>query len=191
MRGGIGWLTLRRGLTILGLIAVCVVAPLIWVTLLRRTVRQQTGIIRARLESELRLETKYRRLFERNLAAVFSWRPDGTIVDCNLAFARMLGFESREQLIGRSYWDFQVDPAHRERVVRRAATRGGVEQSGGKPAPGRWRHGASAEEHHARPHRGGNGLRNDRHRCDAAPAESGRTADEPGTRPSSSRSTIL
>ncbi len=116
VRGGIGWLTLTRGLTILGLIAVCVAAPLIWVTLLRRTVRQQTGTIRARLESEMRLDTKYRRLFERNLAAVFSWRPDGTIVDCNLASARMLGFESREQLIGRSYWDFQVDPDHRAQL---------------------------------------------------------------------------
>jgi diguanylate cyclase (GGDEF)-like protein/PAS domain S-box-containing protein len=116
VRGGIGWLTLRRGLTILGVIAVCVAVPLIWVTLLRRTVRRQTAIIRARLESELRLETKYRRLFERNLAGVFSWRPDGTIIDCNPAFARMLGFESREQLIGRSYWDFQVDPDQREEL---------------------------------------------------------------------------
>jgi diguanylate cyclase (GGDEF)-like protein/PAS domain S-box-containing protein len=114
--GGNGWLTLRRGLIILGCMAICVIVPLIWVTQLRRTVRQQTGIIRARLENELQLETKYRRLFERNLAAVFSWRPDGVIVDSNLAFARLLGFKSREEVIGRSYWDFQVDPAHREQL---------------------------------------------------------------------------
>jgi diguanylate cyclase (GGDEF)-like protein/PAS domain S-box-containing protein len=98
--------------------ALCVIVPLIWVTSLRRTVRQQTAMIRARLESELHLETKYSRLFERNLAAVFSWRPDGTIVDCNLAFARMLGLEAREDLIGRSYWDFHVDPDHREQLTR-------------------------------------------------------------------------
>jgi diguanylate cyclase (GGDEF)-like protein/PAS domain S-box-containing protein len=104
-----GWLTLRRGLGILGVIGLCVVAALTWIVLLRRTVRKQTGIIRSRLENELQLETKYRRLFERNLAAVFSWRPDGTIVDCNLAFAKLLGFEAREQLIGRSYCDFQVN----------------------------------------------------------------------------------
>jgi diguanylate cyclase (GGDEF)-like protein/PAS domain S-box-containing protein len=114
VRGGIGWLTLRRGLTILGLMAACVIVPLIWVTSLRRTVRGQTAIIRARLESEMRLETKYSRLFERNLAAVFSWRPDGTVVDCNMAFARMLGFQSRELLIGRSCHEFQADPAQRE-----------------------------------------------------------------------------
>jgi diguanylate cyclase (GGDEF)-like protein/PAS domain S-box-containing protein len=114
--GGPGWLTFRRGLTLLGLMALCVVIPLIWITVLRRTVRRQTATIRARLESEMRLETKYSRLVERNLAAVYSWQPDGTISDCNLAFARMLGFESREDLIGRSYWDFQVDSEHREQL---------------------------------------------------------------------------
>jgi diguanylate cyclase (GGDEF)-like protein/PAS domain S-box-containing protein len=116
VRSGIGWLTFRRGMTILGLMVLCVLAPLIWVTQLRRTVRRQTATIRTRLEHELHLETKYSRLVERNLAAVFSWRPDGTIVDCNPAFARMLGFESRDDLIGRSYWDFQTDPNHRERL---------------------------------------------------------------------------
>jgi len=119
VRGGIGWLTFTRGLIILGLMAACVIVPLIWATLLRRTVRRQTSIIRSRLENEMRLETKYSRLFERNLAGVFSWRPDGTITDCNLAFARMLGFESREQLIGRSGRDLQSDTAERD-VLRSA-----------------------------------------------------------------------
>jgi diguanylate cyclase (GGDEF)-like protein/PAS domain S-box-containing protein len=111
VQGGFGWLTLRRGLAILGGMGFCVVAPLVWVTLLRRTVRKQTATIRARLENELQLETKYRRLFERNLAAVYAWRPDGTIVDCNMAFVGLLGFHSHRDLIGRSYWDFQADPA--------------------------------------------------------------------------------
>ena len=114
--GGDGWLTLKRALAILGGMSLCVVATLVWVTLLRRTVRQQTATLRARLESELQLETRYRRLFERNLAAVFSWRPDGTIVDCNMAFARLLGLRSREEAIGHSYWDFQIDPVHREEL---------------------------------------------------------------------------
>ncbi|MGA2673312.1 MAG: EAL domain-containing protein [Terracidiphilus sp.] len=114
--GGNGWLTLKRALAILGGMGLCVIAALVWVTLLRRTVHRQTAILRARLENELHMETKYRRLFERNLAAVFSWRPDGTIVDCNIAFARLLGFHSREETIGRSYWSFQVDPVHREEL---------------------------------------------------------------------------
>jgi len=116
VQGGFGWLTVWRGLAILGGMGLCVVAPLVWVTLLRRTVRKQTATIRARFENELRLETKYRRLFERNLAAVYTWRPDGTIVDCNMAFVRLLGFQSQGDLIGRSYWDFQVDPTQCEHL---------------------------------------------------------------------------
>ena len=116
VRGGFAWLTFRMGLFISGGIAICVIAPLVWGTILRRTVRKQTKIIRSRLQREMRMETKFRRLVERNLAAVFSWRPDGTIVECNRAFARMLGFESCEKLVGSSYWDFQQDPACRERL---------------------------------------------------------------------------
>jgi diguanylate cyclase (GGDEF)-like protein/PAS domain S-box-containing protein len=114
--GGTGWLTLKRGLTILGCMALCVIVPLLWVTLLRQTVRQQTAIIRARFDSELELETKYRRLFERNLAAVFSWRSNGTIIDCNMAFVRLLGLQSPKELLGRSYWDFLADPAQRRQL---------------------------------------------------------------------------
>jgi diguanylate cyclase (GGDEF)-like protein/PAS domain S-box-containing protein len=113
---GNSWLTLRRGLILLGLVFACVAAPLLWVRTLSRTVRKQTDIIRARLENELQLETKHRRLFERNLAAVFLWRPDGAIVDCNMAFVKMLGFSSCEELIGQSYWDFEVDSAQREKL---------------------------------------------------------------------------
>jgi diguanylate cyclase (GGDEF)-like protein/PAS domain S-box-containing protein len=112
-----GWLTLRYVLGILGGMGICVIATLVWVSLLRRTVHKQTATIRARLEIELQLETKYRRLFERNLAAVYSWRPDGTIVDCNLAFARLLGLKSREQLIGHSYWELQTAPKRREQLL--------------------------------------------------------------------------
>jgi diguanylate cyclase (GGDEF)-like protein/PAS domain S-box-containing protein len=112
------WLTLRRALAILGVMIVAVIAPLVWVTVLRRTVRKQTAIIRARIENELHLETRFRRLFERNLAAVYSWRPDGTIVDCNLAFVRLLGLRTREELIGRSYWEFEVDPEQRDRLKK-------------------------------------------------------------------------
>jgi diguanylate cyclase (GGDEF)-like protein/PAS domain S-box-containing protein len=116
VRGGFGWLTLRRALIILCGIAFCVIVPLAWGMMLRRTVRKQTAIIRARLENELHLESKYRRLFERNLAAVFFWRPDGAIIDCNMAFVKLLGLQSREDLIGRSYWDMEIDPERREQL---------------------------------------------------------------------------
>jgi diguanylate cyclase (GGDEF)-like protein/PAS domain S-box-containing protein len=97
--------------------ALCVCIPMIWVSMLRRTVRKQTSIIRSQLENELHLETRYRRLFERNLAAVFTWRADGVILDCNMAFVRLLGFERCEEVIGRSYWEFDLDPERRREVL--------------------------------------------------------------------------
>jgi PAS domain S-box-containing protein len=114
--GGNNWLTVERGLIILGGMVVCILTPLIWVKQLRLTVRKQTTTIRTRLENELQLETKYQRLFERNLAAVFCWRSDGVIFDFNLALVKMLGFRTREEFIGHSYWDFEVDPCEQEQL---------------------------------------------------------------------------
>jgi diguanylate cyclase (GGDEF)-like protein/PAS domain S-box-containing protein len=116
VQGGFGWLTLKRALLILGGMALCVIVPFAWGLILRRTVRKQTAIIRARLENELHLESKYRRLFEHNLAAVFSWMPDGAIIDCNMAFVKLLGLQSREELIGRSCWDWEIDSERREQL---------------------------------------------------------------------------
>jgi diguanylate cyclase (GGDEF)-like protein/PAS domain S-box-containing protein len=114
--GQTGWFTFKHILSVLGGMSACVIATMIWITLLRRTVKKQTAINRIRLENELQLETKYQRLFERNLAAVFRWRPDGFIVDFNMAFVELLGFQSRDELIGRSFWDFHADPAQREQL---------------------------------------------------------------------------
>jgi diguanylate cyclase (GGDEF)-like protein/PAS domain S-box-containing protein len=104
------WLTLRQRLALLAALILSVILPLVWVRQLRRTVRAQTDLIRARLQAEMQLETKFRRLFERNLAAVYSWQPDGTIIDCNKAFARLLGLKSPVEVIGRSYLTFARDP---------------------------------------------------------------------------------
>lgn len=112
-----GWMTLRRALLILLIMAFCIAIPMLWIRTLRKTVRKQTGIIRDQLENELNMAGKYRRLFERNLAAVFTWRTDGTILDCNPSFARLLGYQNAEQLIGRSYWDFLADPEQRQRLA--------------------------------------------------------------------------
>jgi diguanylate cyclase (GGDEF)-like protein/PAS domain S-box-containing protein len=110
---GLGWLTVRWMLVILAAILVCVLTPLIWVRQLRSTVRKQTGALRAQFAHELQLENRFRRLFERNLAAVYSWKPDGEIVECNDAFVKLLGFETRNEVLGRSYWEFETDPEWR------------------------------------------------------------------------------
>jgi len=104
-RGALIW---RYGLVALGSLAACAIGALIWVRMLRRTVQRQVAIIQARLESEGQLEQKYQRLVERNLAAVFRWRADGEILECNAAFATMLGFDDPATLVGADYWSFEA-----------------------------------------------------------------------------------
>jgi PAS domain S-box-containing protein len=73
-----------------------------------------------RAETALReSERRYRLLFERNLAAVFSCSIEGEILECNDALARLLGWESHEELNGTRVHDIYVDPADHEEVIRK------------------------------------------------------------------------
>lgn len=62
-------------------------------------------------------ERRYRLLFERNLAGVYRNTLDGKIIDCNDACARIFGFESREELIGKKAVDVYFDPEERAAMV--------------------------------------------------------------------------
>jgi diguanylate cyclase (GGDEF)-like protein/PAS domain S-box-containing protein len=86
------------------LIVISVLSVLAWNVQLRRALRAKMTLLRMQLEHDARLENRCRRLVERNLAAVFSWRPSGEITHCNQAFAHMLGHPSPEDVIGQSYW---------------------------------------------------------------------------------------
>ena len=116
LRPADNWLTWQRALVILGFTALCLLVPLAWVKQLKRTVRRQMAINNEQMEKELRLATKYQRLFERNLAAVYSLRPDGAITECNPAFLKLLGLEDRKQLEGRSYWEFEIESDRQEEM---------------------------------------------------------------------------
>lgn len=96
-------------LVILVLALMVVLTVLVWNAQLRRSLRLKMALLRVQLEHEAKLENRYRRLVERNLSAVFSWRASGEIIDCNLAFARMLGYSSPEEVIGKSYWSLTAD----------------------------------------------------------------------------------
>ena len=63
-------------------------------------------------------EARFRHLFERNLAGVYRTSSDGTILDCNDASARIFGYESREELIGKDAASFYFDEGERERIVQ-------------------------------------------------------------------------
>jgi PAS domain S-box-containing protein len=60
---------------------------------------------------------RYRRLFDRNLAAMARTRRDGVVLACNAAMVRLLGYGSREEVLGVNASQFYADPEDRERLV--------------------------------------------------------------------------
>jgi diguanylate cyclase (GGDEF)-like protein/PAS domain S-box-containing protein len=71
---------------------------------------------RRRLEAT---ERRYRQLFERNVAGTFRTAMDGTILECNRAFAEMLGFDSPAGAEGWSARDLYAAPGQREERMER------------------------------------------------------------------------
>lgn len=60
-------------------------------------------------------EEKYRSLFEQVQEGVFVTTPEGKLLDCNDAFVRMLGYGSREALVGHNVdADFYTSPQQRK-----------------------------------------------------------------------------
>lgn len=79
-------------------------------------------IARALKRRDLALSTserRYRMLFERNLAGLYRTTLDGRILDCNSAFARILGYPSREDVLKISALDLYSDPGDRESFLAR------------------------------------------------------------------------
>lgn len=62
-------------------------------------------------------ERRHRALFEQSLAGVYRTTLDGQILDCNLAFARMLGYGSPEELKGLRAADLYFTREDRESFV--------------------------------------------------------------------------
>ncbi len=62
-------------------------------------------------------ERRYRKLFERSLAGMFKTTPNGAFLDCNEALARMLGYDSREELLGVDASQLYFDAAERQFMV--------------------------------------------------------------------------
>jgi len=69
-------------------------------------------------------ERRYRDLFERNLAGVFRTSPEGRILNCNDAFARIFGYANREELLEQNVTDFYEDPAVRDTLLSELQTTG-------------------------------------------------------------------
>jgi PAS domain S-box-containing protein len=68
-------------------------------------------------EAVLSSEQRYRLLFERNVAGVGIASLDGRVLDCNHGWARILGYESRDEVIGRQAVEFYFHPGERQRIL--------------------------------------------------------------------------
>ena len=67
-------------------------------------------------------ENKYRTFFEKAQEGVFVVTPDGTLADCNQAFVQLLGYSSREELLGRNLEEeIYLVPGQREALRREVA----------------------------------------------------------------------
>ena len=86
-------------------------APL--VRAIARDVTEKVIAIKALVKSERR----YRLLFERNLAGVYRTTLDGRLLDCNEAFARIYGYDSREEALQYPVVDFHVSPEARQEFI--------------------------------------------------------------------------
>ncbi len=87
--------------------------------------RDITG--RKRMEAEIReSEERYRLLFERNLAGVYRSTPDGRLLECNRAFAKMMGFASPAEAMGHPGAAYHTDRKAREQFLERLRREGSL-----------------------------------------------------------------
>src|SRR5258708_25097407 len=72
-------------------------------------------------------EHRYRELFAGALVGIYSSDAEGTLLACNQAFARMLGFGSPAEALGTSTSLLYLDAKERERIVTHVQQRGALE----------------------------------------------------------------
>ena len=68
-----------------------------------------------------RNETRFTELFETLQEGIYITTPDGRILDANPALVRMLGYDSKEDLLKRQVPEILLDPAERKALVQQAA----------------------------------------------------------------------
>ena len=66
-------------------------------------------------------EGRYRQAFEENLAGMYRTTLDGRILECNVAFARILGRVTPDDLKGLAFSDLCFDPAENAALKERAS----------------------------------------------------------------------
>jgi len=85
-----------------------------------RRALEEKALRRERTNAELALrasERRYRLLFERNLAGVYSITLGGRIMDLNDACARILGYSSREEVMKHTLWEISSRTNHLKELI--------------------------------------------------------------------------
>ncbi len=75
--------------------------------------------LRAANEALRKSEERYHRLFEDDLTGNVISTPEGKILLCNPAFARIFGFSSADEAVGTNILELYVDPTEREPLLER------------------------------------------------------------------------
>jgi PAS domain S-box-containing protein len=65
-------------------------------------------------------EARFTELFESLQEGIYITKPDNSFVDANPALVRMLGYDSKEELLARPFSEILVDPAEYQRIQREA-----------------------------------------------------------------------
>lgn len=81
-------------------------------------------LLQTRSTALLESEQRYRTMFARNPAGMCLTLEDGRIVDCNDAFAHILGFERPADVLARNIGDFYAQPKEREQLLERVKAEG-------------------------------------------------------------------
>ena len=111
--GGSWWTAYHvLGVVLASAVVVCAVA--LWCHVLKRRLREQTGIISQQKEREEHLESQYGELFENANDFMFILDVEGRITSINRAGERLMGY-ARGELLGRFLTDF-VAPEDRKAV---------------------------------------------------------------------------
>ena len=79
---------------------------------------QQTVHVLKDVTANRRAERLYRELFDNIQEGAYFSAPDGRLLEVNDALVRMLGYNSREELLKVTAHDLYLEPAHRELTAR-------------------------------------------------------------------------
>ncbi|MFI5118901.1 MAG: PAS domain S-box protein [Thermoanaerobaculia bacterium] len=71
-------------------------------------------------------EQRYERLFEQSLAGIYRTTPEGQILECNHAFARLYGYDSRQELLEHSALALYESAEFRQRFLEGLREKGSL-----------------------------------------------------------------